>query len=66
MDAHPKTVDRMADVMRREIDHPGLSVIVTVRECIETARARKQTDATGTLETKRRQDTEGTMSEVGC
>lgn len=42
LDTHPKTVDRNADILRREIDHPGLSVIVTVRECIETARDKKR------------------------
>jgi indolepyruvate ferredoxin oxidoreductase alpha subunit len=42
LDTHPKTVERNAKILRREIDHPGLSVIVTVRECIETARDKKR------------------------
>ncbi len=42
LDTHPKTVERNAEILRHEIDHPGLSVIVTVRECIETARDRKR------------------------
>jgi indolepyruvate ferredoxin oxidoreductase alpha subunit len=42
LDTHPKKVDRNAEIIRREIDHRGLSVIVTVRECIETARDRKR------------------------
>jgi indolepyruvate ferredoxin oxidoreductase alpha subunit len=42
LEAHPKHVDRNAAIMRREVDYRGLSVIVTVRECIETARDRKK------------------------
>jgi indolepyruvate ferredoxin oxidoreductase alpha subunit len=42
LDTHPKRVDRNAAIIRQEIDHRGLSVIVTVRECIETARDRKR------------------------
>ena len=38
LDTHPRLVDRNAVILRREIEHKGLSVIVTVRECIETAR----------------------------
>jgi indolepyruvate ferredoxin oxidoreductase alpha subunit len=38
LDTHPRLVDRNAEILRREIEHQGLSVIVTVRECIETAR----------------------------
>jgi indolepyruvate ferredoxin oxidoreductase alpha subunit len=39
--AHPQKVDEMASLMRAEIEHHGLSVVVTVRECIEHARMRK-------------------------
>jgi indolepyruvate ferredoxin oxidoreductase alpha subunit len=42
LEAHPKFVHRNAEILRREIEHPGLSVIVTVRECIETARDKKK------------------------
>jgi indolepyruvate ferredoxin oxidoreductase alpha subunit len=42
LDTHPKKVDRNAEVLRQEIDYEGLSVIVTVRECIETARDKKR------------------------
>jgi indolepyruvate ferredoxin oxidoreductase alpha subunit len=42
LETHPKTVERNAEILRREIEYPGLSVIVTVRECIETARDRKR------------------------
>ncbi|HSL21626.1 MAG TPA: thiamine pyrophosphate-dependent enzyme [Vicinamibacterales bacterium] len=45
LETHPKQVDRNAEILRREIAYPGLSVIVTVRECIETARDRKRAPA---------------------
>ena len=31
--------------MRRELEHRGLSVIITVRECLETARRKKRAAA---------------------
>jgi indolepyruvate ferredoxin oxidoreductase alpha subunit len=40
--AHPKKVDEHAEVIAREIEHKGLSVIVMVRECLESARRKKQ------------------------
>jgi indolepyruvate ferredoxin oxidoreductase alpha subunit len=40
--AHPRKVDEHAEVIRKEIEHEGLSVIVMVRECLEHARRRKQ------------------------
>jgi indolepyruvate ferredoxin oxidoreductase alpha subunit len=42
LEAHPKHVARNAAILRREIEHRGLSVVVTVRECVETARDRKR------------------------
>jgi indolepyruvate ferredoxin oxidoreductase alpha subunit len=39
--AHPKFTDFNAEVMRNEITYRGLSVIIAVRECIETARKHK-------------------------
>jgi len=39
--AHPRHHDANADVIRQELEHRGLSVIVTVRECVEALRARK-------------------------
>jgi indolepyruvate ferredoxin oxidoreductase, alpha subunit len=36
--AHPRHVPRNADVLRREIQHPGISVVIAVNECIQTAR----------------------------
>ena len=42
LDAHPRKTDANATVLKAEMAHPGLSVVILVRECIETARARKQ------------------------
>ena len=41
VEAHPKKVDAIADLMRREFEHPGVSVIIPVRECLESARKSK-------------------------
>jgi indolepyruvate ferredoxin oxidoreductase alpha subunit len=45
LQAHPRQVDVMADVIRRELDYHGLSVIVGVRECLETAKTKKKEKA---------------------
>jgi indolepyruvate ferredoxin oxidoreductase alpha subunit len=42
VDAHPRKIDEMTEVLRRELDHRGLSVVIAVRECIEHARKRKK------------------------
>lgn len=42
IDAHPKKIAEMTEVIQKEIDHRGPSVIITVRECIETARRAKK------------------------
>lgn len=39
---HPRKVDELAALIRREIDHPGLSVIVATRECLEAVRHEKK------------------------
>lgn len=39
--SHPKQVDRIAAVLRGEIEHRGLSVVIAHRECLEAARKRK-------------------------
>ncbi|GMV05306.1 MAG: indolepyruvate oxidoreductase subunit IorA [Gemmatimonadota bacterium] len=39
---HPKRVPELAELIRREVEHRGLSVIITVRECLESARKRKR------------------------
>lgn len=41
IDAHPRHTGANAALIRRELEHPGLSVIVAVRVCVEAARARK-------------------------
>lgn len=41
LDAHPKHSERNTKVIRSEMDYRGLSVIIAVRECIETARRKK-------------------------
>ncbi len=41
--AHPKQHDANVALLRREIAHPGLSVVVAVRECVEALRMRKAT-----------------------
>ncbi|MDE6811371.1 MAG: indolepyruvate ferredoxin oxidoreductase [Muribaculaceae bacterium] len=47
IDSLPKNVEQMKDLFRKEIEYPGLSVIISRRECIQTARrhagAKKQT-----------------------
>jgi indolepyruvate ferredoxin oxidoreductase alpha subunit len=42
LSAHPRQTAANAEVLRAELAHPGLSVVILVRECIETARTRKQ------------------------
>lgn len=41
LEAHPKHTAKNAAVIRRELQHGGLSVIVAVRECVESVRAKK-------------------------
>jgi len=42
IDAHPKKADENTEIIRREIEHTGLSVIVAVRTCLEEARKKKK------------------------
>lgn len=42
IDAHPRRLDAMADVIAREIAHRGLSVVIARRECLEVARRRRK------------------------
>ncbi len=39
--AHPRNVKRMAQLIRKEVEHQGLSVIISVRECVERTKRRK-------------------------
>ena len=41
MEAHPRSVHQMAQLIRKEVEHQGLSVVISVRECIERAKRRK-------------------------
>jgi len=38
---HPRQIHEMAGAIREEIAHPGVSVIISRRECVESARKRK-------------------------
>ncbi len=40
--AHHTRKDANVEIIRKELDHRGLSVIIAVRECIETAKTRKK------------------------
>jgi len=42
VDAHPRKIDQMTEVLRRAVEHRGLSVVIAARECIEHARLRKR------------------------
>lgn len=38
IDSHPKNLEEMKKMFKEEIDYPGLSVVISARECIQTAR----------------------------
>jgi indolepyruvate ferredoxin oxidoreductase alpha subunit len=38
VEASPKHVKANAEIIRREIAHPGLSVVIGVKECVQTAK----------------------------
>jgi indolepyruvate ferredoxin oxidoreductase alpha subunit len=40
--AHHKDTEKNREIIRKEVEHPGLSVIIAVRECIETIKVKKQ------------------------
>jgi indolepyruvate ferredoxin oxidoreductase, alpha subunit len=40
-ESHPRKVDPLAQLLRQAIEHRGLSVVITQRECIEGARKRR-------------------------
>jgi indolepyruvate ferredoxin oxidoreductase alpha subunit len=44
VEVHPTKVDALEDLLRREMDHRGLSVVVAARECVEAMRKRKRRD----------------------
>jgi len=37
----PKKAQELVRIFREELAHPGLSVVITVRECLESARKKK-------------------------
>jgi indolepyruvate ferredoxin oxidoreductase alpha subunit len=39
--AHPRKVPEMTEALEQELAHPGLSVVIAVRECVEHARLKK-------------------------
>jgi indolepyruvate ferredoxin oxidoreductase alpha subunit len=42
VDIGPRAVEELAAVLREEMAHPGVSVVVAVRECVEAAKARRR------------------------
>jgi indolepyruvate ferredoxin oxidoreductase alpha subunit len=40
--AHHRHTAENTEIIRKELEHPGLSVIIAVRECIETVKGRKR------------------------
>ncbi len=42
VEAHPRRVEELAEVLAREIAHPGTSVVITRRECVVAARKRRR------------------------
>jgi indolepyruvate ferredoxin oxidoreductase alpha subunit len=42
LEAHPRQNRSNADVLKDELGYEGLSVVILVRECIETAKTHKQ------------------------
>ncbi len=44
LNAHRKYKEENTKIFKKEFDHKGLSVIITVRECIETAKKKKKTE----------------------
>ena len=42
VEAHPRRMAENTEILRREVNHRGLSVIIGVRECIETVKRGKQ------------------------
>jgi indolepyruvate ferredoxin oxidoreductase alpha subunit len=47
LEAHPRHTAANTEVLKREVAHHGLSVIIAVRECIETVKRSKQEKAAG-------------------
>ena len=43
LNAHRNATEKNTEIIKSELDHKGLSVIVAVRECLETAKKKKKT-----------------------
>ncbi|OGF16883.1 MAG: indolepyruvate ferredoxin oxidoreductase [Candidatus Eisenbacteria bacterium RBG_16_71_46] len=61
VDAHPRRVSQNAAILRREIEHRGLSVVIARRECKEVTR-RKARAAGGSERAETGAGTEATIS----
>ncbi len=48
IEAHPRRVAENTEILRREVEHRGLSVVIAVRECIETAKRGRREKAAST------------------
>ncbi|MCP4655964.1 MAG: indolepyruvate ferredoxin oxidoreductase [bacterium] len=42
IEVHPRKTGELAELIRREVKHHGLSVIIALRECIESVRKKKK------------------------
>jgi indolepyruvate ferredoxin oxidoreductase, alpha subunit len=42
VESHPRKVDEIAEILKREIEHHGLSVVIARRECLDAVRNRKK------------------------
>lgn len=45
LEAHPRNTAANTEILKREVHHRGISVIIAVRECIETAKRSKREKA---------------------
>ena len=48
LDAHRRSHDENVSIMKRELAYEGLSVIISVRECIESAKKRRRKEGSST------------------
>lgn len=40
--AHPRKTAELGALIKAEVEHPGLSVVIIIRECVQTARGKKK------------------------
>ena len=48
LEAHPRHDALNTEVLRQEFEHHGLSVVIAVRECLETLKRSKQEQVAAT------------------